>query len=160
MFRLTALWGIFVAVFILLIILREDRLAAQGRVPLGRLRRLWLKPDRRRAPRYRVDWPVRYQRLPPSVMNHANSRDLSMTGVALVVPERLEVGSLIQVELTLPGQPSPWIVTGQVMWGREVPSSKEQRIFAVGIQFQGLDAQMEVTLAAALNTKTGTDSKS
>lgn len=149
MLRLAAIWTVFVAAAILLIVLREDRLAAQGKVPLGRLRRFWLGSDRRRAPRYRVDWPIRYQRLPPAGMNHAKSRDLSMTGVALVAPERLEIGSVIQIELTLPGQTRPWAAAAEVRWTREIPS-QEKRLFALGVQFQGLDPEKERQLAAVL----------
>jgi len=152
MFRLAAIWAVGVAAVIFLIVLREERLAAQGKIPLGRLRRFWLHSDRRRAPRYRVDWPIRYQRLPPSEMNHAKSRDLSTTGVALVVPERLEVGSVIQIELTLPGETRPWAVAAQVRWTREIPS-QEKRLFALGVQFQGLDPEKEKQLAAVLGKK-------
>ena len=154
MFRLAALWAVGMAAAIFLIILREEWLAAQGKIPLGRLRRFWVGSDRRRAPRYRVDWPIRYQRLPPGGMNGAKSRDLSMTGVALVVPERFEIGSVIQIELILPGQPQPWAVTGQVRWTREI-SSPGERLFALGVQFQGLDPEREKLLFAAIGQKRG-----
>ncbi|MBI3615735.1 MAG: PilZ domain-containing protein [Candidatus Omnitrophica bacterium] len=152
MFRLAALWAVFVAGLVLAVILREERLASQGKIPLGRLRRLWFKKDRRRAPRFRVDWAIRYQRLPSSETNHAKSRDLSTTGVSMVVPEQLAVGTLIQVNLTLPDQPIPCAVTGQVVWSKEL-SSARQRLFAVGVQFQGLDPKIQKQLADALGTK-------
>ena len=152
MFRLTALWAIFVAGLILGILLREERLASRGKVPLGRLRRLWFKNDRRRAPRFRVDWPVRYQRLPPSGSNHGQSRDLSSTGVSLIVPERLEVGALLEVNLTLPGQLAPCAITGLVVWSKELPSNG-QRLFAVGIQFQGIAPEIQKRLTQALERK-------
>jgi len=149
MFRLVALWAAFVGVLIFWIVVREEHLASRGKVPLGRLRRLWLWKDRRGAPRYRVDWPVRYQRLPPSGMNHAKSRDLSTTGVALIVSERLEAGTWIQVELTPPGQPVGSTLRGQVVWQREVPSA-DPRMFAVGVRFYGVDPHLQNQLALAL----------
>ena len=152
MFRLTALWAVFVAMLIFGILLREERLATRGKVPLGRLRRLWFKNDRRRAPRFRVDWPIQYQRVPPSGSNHAQSRDLSATGVSLIVPERLEVGVLLEVNLTLPGQLEPCPMTGPVVWSKELRSSG-QRLFAVGIQFQGITPEIQKRLTQALEKK-------
>ncbi len=162
MIRLTAIWMGVVAIFILAIVLREERLAAQGKVPLGRLRRLWMKSDRRRAPRYRVDWPIRYLRLgepPPSLP--AKTRDVSSTGVGLVVTERLTAGSQIELSLTFPGETSPLKVIGQVAWSREVSSSvdsqvsylQDTRLFFVGLRFQGLDPQIQQRLIETLGGK-------
>ena len=64
MIRLIALTAAGIAMMILGIVVREERLAARGRVPMGRLRRLLPGPDRRKFPRWRVDYPIRYQRLP------------------------------------------------------------------------------------------------
>ena len=159
MFRLMALWAVLVAGSIFWILRREERLAAAGKVPLGRLRRLWLHSERRGAPRYRIDWPVRYQWLPPKPagpsfagMSAAQSRDVSATGVALVVPERLEVGSEIHLELTLPNRSNALAVSGQVMWCREGPRAQE-RLFFIGVHFAGLNQQTAQTLKEALGKK-------
>ncbi len=149
MFRLAALWAVLVAAALWLILTREERLAARGKVPLGRLRRFWLKSERRRAPRYRVNWPVRYQRVAATAINPAKSRDLSATGVALVVSERLEIGSRIQMELSLPNRSAPLMVTGQVIWRREGPGA-DQRIFYIGVHFLGLQPETSKALTEAL----------
>ncbi len=154
MLRLTALWAVFVAALILFIILREERLAGEGRVPLGRLRRLWLKKERRRAPRYRVDWLVRYQRTETIHVPISQTRDLSQTGVGLVARERLEVGSRVRMEFTVPGRSFPVSVIGQVMWNREVTSNSE-RLFFMGVQFYRMDPQTTAQLAEVLKTKGG-----
>ena len=90
MIRFMALWSVLMAGLVLLVILREDHLSSEGKVPVGRLRRFWLQSERRRSPRYRVDWTIRYRRgtSNPSVQ-HAETRDVSETGAGLVVREWL-----------------------------------------------------------------------
>ena len=143
MIRLIALWSAFVAGLILSIVLREERLASQGRVPLGRLRRLWMRgKERRRAPRYRVNWPVHVQRainVPPK--KAARTRDLSYTGAALIVDALFEIGSQIQLEVALPSHPAPLTTIALVIWCKEMPKSNREgrRIFYMGVQFTDLD---------------------
>ena len=143
MLRLAALWAIFVAALILFIILREERLTEEGKIPVGRLRRLWPKQEKRIASRYRVNWLIRYQRA------QGETRDLSQTGVGLVVRERLRIGSQIQLECTLPGQPFPMGVSGKVVWVREMNSDSE-RLFYVGVRFFKLDPKVETQLETVL----------
>lgn len=156
MIRLLALWGIFLASLILFVVSREERLAAQGKVPLGRLRRMWMRHERRRAPRYRVNWPVRYVRLESDPSPAGRTRDVSQTGAGLVVEERLPVGSLLQIELNLPNSPDPLAVTARVAWAKEVPPHTPgpgaSRSFFVGVQFQNLSPAAAGLLARALGT--------
>ena len=51
MIRLLAIWSVFLATAVLAVVLREEKLVRHGKVPLGRLRRLWFRNERRRAPR-------------------------------------------------------------------------------------------------------------
>ncbi len=155
MVRLIALWAIFIAGLILFVIFREEQLVGQGKVPVGRLRRLWLQTENRRTPRYRVDWEIRYTRMgAEEAAARARTRDLSKTGVGLIVNEYLEKGSQIHLKLTLPGRKDPVAVDGQVAWTKEVPTQEKDpsqlRLFFVGIQFIGVDPDMAKRLAEAL----------
>ena len=159
MIRLVALWSVIVAALILSVVLREDRLVARGKVPLGRLRRFWFRSERRRAPRYRVNWPIRYQRVESAASSNGHTRDVSQTGagMTLTVMERIPVGSLIQLELILPERPAAVSVTGEVRWTREVPASAgspgEPRLFHVGIRFQNITPEMGTLIAKALGAQ-------
>ncbi|MBI3322612.1 MAG: hypothetical protein HYZ94_02910, partial [Candidatus Omnitrophica bacterium] len=77
MMRLAAIWAVAVAGLILFLVMREERLIARGRIPMGRLRRFWFREERRRAPRYRVNWPVRYQRLEGGPSTNGHTKDVS-----------------------------------------------------------------------------------
>ncbi len=154
MVRLFALWVAALAVALLLVLIREERLASRGKVPVGRLRRLWVRSDRRRAPRYRIDWPIRYERMNGGELDLAASRDVSETGIGLMVRERLEVGSSLRLTLALPGDPQPVTLTGRVMWSRPIPEAIQpkggSRYFFVGIHFQETDPQRTAKIQAAL----------
>jgi hypothetical protein len=181
MIRLIALWAIGMATVLLLVILREERLSARGKVPLGRLRRFWFQAERRKAPRYRVDWPMRYRRMEAAELAGIKSRDVSRIGAGIVVPEQMKVGTPIHMELTLPDGAAPWMVIGRVAWSKEVPVRADPpvrsgvpnpkvesappvgggfqapvdqtRLFFTGIQFQGLPLKVEEQLATALKVK-------
>lgn len=159
MIRLAALWSVIVAAVILAVVLREDRLVTQGKVPLGRLRRFWFRSERRRAPRFRVNWPIRYQRVDGAASSNGHTRDVSQTGagMTLTVMERIPVGSLIQLGLILPERPLPVSVTGEVRWTREAPitagSPGDPRLFHVGVRFQNITPEMGALIAKALGAQ-------
>lgn len=145
------------AAIILLMIFREDYLVRRGKVPIGRLRRFWFKPDRRDSPRYHLDWPVRYIRSFVEPLVPSQMRNLSQTGVGLVVQENLKVGSSIQLELNVPNQALPLKVSGRVMWSKEIPlgpdPQKGVRVFFIGIRFYEMNPQAEANLKKALGSK-------
>ncbi|MBI3318390.1 MAG: PilZ domain-containing protein [Candidatus Omnitrophica bacterium] len=143
-----------IAVMIFAVVVREERLAAGGKVPMGRLRRFWPKAERRRFPRYRVDWPIRYRRIPG---NHApaKTRDVSQTGVGLLLQEKLEAGTHVELELTLSGQEKPVIAFAEIVWSKEVSSREGSggvRNFFTGLRFKGMDPAVEKRLGMMLKS--------
>lgn len=157
--RLAAIWAVAVAGLILFLVMREERLIARGRIPMGRLRRFWFREERRRAPRYRVNWPVRYQRLEggPSTNGHTKDVSRSGAGMTLTVLEKMPVGCQIQLELILPERRGPVLVSGEVRWTREVPASVdspgEPRLFHVGVRFHDVTPEMGLLIAKALGAQ-------
>ena len=156
MIRLVALWTVALAALILAVVLREERLAARGKVPMGRLRHLWFRNERRRAPRYRVNWPIWYARVKGQAAAPEQARDASQRGARMAVTEKLPVGSLLQLELTLPPHASPVPVTGEVVWLREVPAAAgspgQPRLFLVGIHFQNLSPAASEAISKTLGS--------
>lgn len=152
MIRNIAFWAVALASFLLILIVREEWLAARGKVPLGRLRRLWFGPERRRSPRYRVDWSVRYHRSETPLL--AQTRDLSRTGAGLTMPEKVPPGTLLDLEVPVPGRQEPLKVTAVVVWAKEVaaePGSEDpQRRFFVGVHFKNLSYTLQQELGMLL----------
>ena len=155
MIRFLALGIVSISTMVLFIIFREDRLSSAGKVPLGRLRRFWLQGERRRHPRYRIDWNIRYKRGSESPhVQHAQTRDVSQTGAGLVMKEKLDPGSPLHLEFAIPGKPAPLNVKAEVVWSRPVPQKSEdstqERLFFVGIRFFNIDPQLSSELVKAL----------
>lgn len=152
MIRNVALWAVTLAVGLLLLILREERRAAQGKIPMGRLRRLWFGVERRKAPRYRVDWSVRYQRS-EDLASSALARDMSQTGAGLTLMEKVPPGSHLNLELPVPGRQVPLRVTAVVVWSKEVtaPASEAPgRRFFVGVHFKNMSGELQRELSVLL----------
>ena len=155
MIRNIALWAVFLAASLLGVVLREEHLAARGKVPMGRLRRLWFGPERRRSPRYRVNWSVRYSRAqaapPPS---EGSTRDLSQTGAGLTITEKVLPGAALNLEVPMPGKTEPLRVTALVVWSKEISGSPEaadgRRRFLVGVHFQNLSFALQQELGSLL----------
>ena len=140
------------ASILLAVIAREDQMAARGKVPLGRLRRLWFGPERRRSPRYRVNWSIRYRRSENPLL--AQTRDLSETGAGLTLLEKVPTGTLLDLEVPVPGRQEPLKVTATVVWTKEVApepgSSDPQRRFFVGVHFKNLSPPLQQELGILL----------
>jgi len=148
------MWAMALAFSLLMVIVREEKLAAQGKVPMGRLRRLWLRAENRRAPRYRVNWSVRYHRTETYSPSSAQTRDVSRTGAGLTMREKIPPGSALELELPVPGRQTPLRVAAVVVWVKEVPADPgaedPQRHFFVGIHFQNLSATLQQELGDLL----------
>jgi len=142
-------WLTLVALVILLLILREDQLVARGRVPIGRIRRLFHGPDIRHHPRFQLNWPVRYKRTGVTSDPEAVSKDLSLGGAQLLLEELLAVGTHLAMDLHAPDG-NPIEAEGHVVWVKSVPSThpSSPRLFLVGIEFS--------TSLPDLKTKLGT----
>ncbi len=156
MIRSVALWAVFLAAGLLGLILREERLAAQGKVPTGRLRRFWFGAERRRTPRYRVDWSVRYRRSESHSGSGAKTRDVSQTGAGLTLHEKVPTGSLLNLEVPVPGRQHPLLVMALVVWVKEVAAppgaQDQQRSFLVGIHFQNVSSALQQELCLLLKS--------
>ena len=153
MIRNIALVAVGLASFLWVVIAREERLAAQGKVPMGRLRRLWFGPERRRTPRYRVNWSVRYRRSETPLL--AQTRDVSQTGAGLTMLEKVPPGTLLDLEVPVPGRQEPLKVTALVVWAKEVAAEQgsadhPQRRFFVGVHFQNLSSPLRQELGILL----------
>lgn len=150
MLKLIALWAAAAAALLLVLVTREEKLAARGKVPVGRLRRFWLRAERRRAPRYRVNWTIRYERLePPPVHGDGKTRDVSQTGAGLMIAEKLPIGSVIRLEVTPPEENYFLKTTAEVVWLKEVPVDGPRQFF-IGIRFRDLNSADEQRITRAL----------
>lgn len=156
MFPIVGMGAVVLSVLILTVVIREEKLVEQGKVPTGRLRRLWLKTDSRRAPRFRVDWTVRYRRMPESaaaLASQAATDNISRSGIGVMLLEKLPVGARLEIEIGFPDCSIEAIVPVQatVVWVKEIPAGeKEPRRFFAGLHFEPASESFAVNLQKAL----------
>ena len=101
----------------------------------------------------------KFQRLPLNVnvkceLLHASTRmaeeirakNISAGGICLVVLEKVNIGSLLTLKLTLPHEIRSIIVKGKVVWVEEF-SVNDYKAYDCGIEFIDVDPQDKKTLA-------------
>lgn len=154
MFPIFGMGALVLSILILSVVVREEKLVEQGKVPTGRLRRLWMKADSRRAPRFRVDWTVRYRRIPGSApASQATTDNISRSGIGVMVLEKIPIGSLLEVEIAFPDRSveATVPVRATVVWIKEIRAGeKEPRRFFAGLHFEPASESFAASLGEAL----------
>ncbi|MFC1594018.1 PilZ domain-containing protein [Candidatus Omnitrophota bacterium] len=83
----------------------------------------------------------------PTLTGVALSKNLSSTGINIVMPHTLERGERIELTIFIPEQETPISARGKVMWQAEceyIPSSKKH-YYSTGIQFNYMSSQDAIT---------------
>ncbi|MBI4355663.1 MAG: PilZ domain-containing protein [Candidatus Omnitrophica bacterium] len=106
--------------------------------------------DKRRFARLRTTVDVTYQTAPESVVQRAETKDLSHGGICLVVRESLAIGSVVHLTLTLRGIAAPIACQAKVRWLREVRPAdvgiSAWTAFEAGLEFEELTAEDQEAL--------------
>lgn len=74
--------------------------------------------ERRRYPRFSIDLPIEYYRLPSSEKKQARVSNISEGGIMIYVPEKLEIGQQLRVKIFFLAEPNltAMEVIGEVVW--------------------------------------------
>jgi len=107
----------------------------------------WNGRERRSAERLNVTLDVRYSIYGKTVK--ANSADLSTSGIRLILDEKIEKGSTLQMEIQLPGMNRSIKSNGEVAWSKESFEDEKnvpKRFFNTGIRFVRLDKEDQKNL--------------
>ncbi len=74
--------------------------------------------ERRRHPRFSIDLPIEYFRMPSPEKKQARASNISEGGIMIYVPERLEIGQQLRVKIYFLADPSltAMEVIGEVVW--------------------------------------------
>lgn len=74
--------------------------------------------ERRRYPRFSIDLPIEYLRLPSSEKRQARVSNISEGGLMIYVPEKLEIGQQLRVKIFFLVEPNltAMEVIGEVVW--------------------------------------------
>jgi Tfp pilus assembly protein PilZ len=108
----------------------EDNVIGQTAVPAASL------AERRREPRISLSLPVRYRRKGQAFpWQKTHSLDVSRNGVRLALPERLSIGSEIDLDIKLPEQERTIRLQGVIVW---INPSTNTPTVECGVAFKNL----------------------
>lgn len=141
---------------ILVMVMRDDARAERSRPPTAWVRRLWRGSiqNRRRHERHRASIPLTYRVISDGAHEAQGvTHDLSLGGVGIVLSEKLQPGT--EVELRLQCAPDAGVLTvrGTVRWVREMsPQPGEaRRLFWAGLQLIATSTMTDTQLQAILS---------
>lgn len=86
--------------------------------------------------------------------------DVGGTGVRITVDKKLEAGTLVEMELYLPGSSQPILAKGKVVWSEKceekmnTPISPKKEYFYAGVEFTVIDENNILRIANYVRRKT------
>jgi c-di-GMP-binding flagellar brake protein YcgR len=124
----------------------------------GVLESLWFEEERRQSPRLNINLDVVYK-MPNKADNlnrsgNSSSKNISKSGVQLLLKEKFEKDTILLLEFELPGiLKKKLLAEGQVVWTRENQLDKENgiRTFDTGIRFIQIDESAQKALSNYVN---------
>ena len=104
--------------------------------------------EKRKFPRLPLTVKVKYEvlKVSPLRAEETQSKDVSAGGICLVVREKINIGALLRLKLSLHGEVNFIIVKGTVVWAEEF-SVNDYKAYDCGIEFIDVDPQDKKTLA-------------
>lgn len=121
---------------------REDKKISEKYANRGKVEEYCaVEKERRKCERFDTELDLKYNLLPPNnAAFSTNARNISKTGISILVYEILPKDSLIDMEISLPNSKEIIKLRGKVAWceGRDGPERIDKsgrRTFTVGIEF-------------------------
>lgn len=121
--------------------------------------------DRRRCKRFDAELDLKYNLIPSSKpVFSTNSRNISKSGISILVYEILPKGSLIDMEILVPDSKEVINLKGKVAWcegcdGAERLDKDGKRTFTVGIEFEDTDKKQREALTEYIHRHVSDDEK-
>jgi c-di-GMP-binding flagellar brake protein YcgR len=94
--------------------------------------------ERRKYPRFPFNVNVKYEVLNPPTLTvaEAMAKNISFGGISLVVHEKFNIGTLLKLKLSRPGEDKTlFILKGKVIWIEEFSSASSIEFYDCGIEF-------------------------
>jgi c-di-GMP-binding flagellar brake protein YcgR len=110
--------------------------------------------ERRKFPRLRLNVNVQYEILKVSALRteETGSKNISAGGISLVVPKKVNIGDLLRLKLSLPGEVSFIVIKGKVIWVEEfsVTPASIYKAYDCGIEFVDVSAEDQKSISRYL----------
>lgn len=107
--------------------------------------------ERRKYIRISDSLIISYRALNAFLRSGSRTKDISQTGICLPIPQRLEPGALLELEIHLREFEKTIVVTGKVVWIKERKNA--QFPFEAGIEFIKIDPSDRDKIFSYINEK-------
>lgn len=124
-----------------------------------------VEKDRRRCERLETELDVKYNLIPSLKPDFStNTRNISRSGISILVYEILPKSSLIDMEISVPDSKKAIKLRGKVAWceGRSGPERLDKdgkRTFMVGVEFVDTDKNQREALTEYMHRHASRDEK-
>ncbi len=144
--------------FIFIIIYRNEYQIKKNSTPSGKIEEYWQGRERRQAVRLEIPLEVKYTCAPTNNHTHVSiTKNVSGSGVQLLIYEKLNLGDTIDVELSLNDKEHLFLTKGQIVWLQDATckanQQEEKRSFLVGVKFIDLKPSEEKRLSRFIYNK-------
>jgi len=145
---------------------REQKKISEKFAPRGKVEEYCaVENDRRKCERLETELDVKYNLIPSLKPDFStNARNISKSGISILVYEILPKGSLIDMEVSVPDSKEAIKLRGKVAWcegcsGPERFDKDGKRIFIVGVEFMDTDKKQREALTEYISGHTSKDEK-
>ena len=148
--------SVFIAIVLFLIYilsLKEERKISEKFAPRGKVEEYCAgEKDRRRCERFDTELDLKYNLIPSTKSDFTtNTKNISKTGISILVYEILPKDSLIDMEISVPNSKETMKLRGKVAWCEGCNSIERldkdgKRTFLIGIEFVESDKKHQDTL--------------
>lgn len=127
--------------FLLLMIIKNERLMKKLRLSRAVVEECWDGKDRRRYSRFQKELDVIYALEKKSHLKKSGKTiDISEGGAKLLIDKKLAKGVIMNLKLDMPPTNKPAEIEGRVVWAEEVKNRQPdgKRLFHIGIEFSAV----------------------
>ena len=83
----------------------------------------------------------------PSKRFRAVGKNIGVEGILFTADQELKTGTILNLEIFLPGRDDPVYIEGEVRWCREIKETKDDKnAFDIGIKFLTVDKEHVISL--------------
>jgi c-di-GMP-binding flagellar brake protein YcgR len=141
MFLIIEILFVLLLIAILVVLYRNERLVKRSRLPYADIEEFWDGKERRRHIRFKSALQVTYSlRDKRHIKNNCRTIDISDGGLKLMMNEKLSVGSLLHLKISIPRSKSSAEIEGEIVWSEDVAEKDTlgRRLFCSGLKFSAI----------------------
>ena len=133
---------ILVLALILFSLYRNERILSKSVLPQAGVEEFWNGPERRKHIRFRKKLVVSYRVVKhPHIKNRCRTIDISEGGMKLIINEKLDKGTMLDIKISIPESGKNIDAEGGVAWTEDMPERDAfgRRLFFAGIKFSAIN---------------------